>query len=398
MVWRAKHNFRPGAALLVVLFIVMAVTLISLGFIARSDKELACASNVETRMQMDYMAETGLVHAKNFIINPQSVDVCSDGYWAGGTGLYIENNGDYYDITVERDTSSLYEHCNYTITSESYRLDSDGDRISQSSMAAELKLDPCIGYWVGSTYMSETQVTVYGDIYCRGSLRGYADINGDAYAASTITASYIEGDSNSSTSAPISFPNVDEDDLIPTYTIGSKTYSAEPLSMYQLNTYHGPSMNNPAGIYYTNGDLVLQGNVSIYGVLVVGNDLYISGGDNYILSHKEPYSSIDTNHYPALVVDGYVYFYSYGQLYLEGLAQINNEIEVINNCSSSFFHVWGGLFIKNGNIDIYGGSSTDIEIEIIAAPEYTALEYLTDSGNYKRWVSAAGGFFKTISR
>ena len=395
----AKSGFRSGAALLVVLFIVMAVTLISLGFIARSDKELACACNVETRMQMDYMAEAGLVHAENFIINPQSVTVNNSGYWEGDTGLYVEDNGDYYDVTVAMDTSSNYDHCNYTITSQGYRLNDDGDKISKSDLTAEFRLDPCIALWVGSTYTSEVQTTVYGDVFCRGILRGVADINGDAYATSVITASYVEGHQNPLTSSPVSYPYIDKDDLVPTYKIGSTSYNAQELSEYVYNDYYKPSMNNPAGIFYTTGDLVLCGNVRIDGSVIVGDDLYVIGSGNYVISNKQPYSdSIDTNGYPAIVVNDVLSIQSYGQLYVEGLVQISSSIYVTRNCDSAYLRVWGGVFIRSGDIYIDGGSSTDIDILVVAAPEYTALEYLTDSGNYKRWVSAGGGFFKTISR
>ncbi|MHC4096666.1 MAG: hypothetical protein ACYSU3_11500 [Planctomycetota bacterium] len=39
---RIKRKKREGAALLIVLFVVMAITVLSLGFISRSDVELAC--------------------------------------------------------------------------------------------------------------------------------------------------------------------------------------------------------------------------------------------------------------------------------------------------------------------------------------------------------------------
>ncbi|MBA7693960.1 hypothetical protein ES703_102560 [subsurface metagenome] len=65
---------KRGAALLVVLFIVMAITILSLGFLSRSDVELACGGNMILRTQMDYLAESGLEHAKGLILNPQDVD------------------------------------------------------------------------------------------------------------------------------------------------------------------------------------------------------------------------------------------------------------------------------------------------------------------------------------
>jgi len=74
-----SKNSRPGAAMLVVLFVIMAATLISLGFIAKSDMELACGRNVSLRMQMDYLAQSGLTHAKALITNPQGADTAAFG-------------------------------------------------------------------------------------------------------------------------------------------------------------------------------------------------------------------------------------------------------------------------------------------------------------------------------
>ena len=56
---------QKGTALLVVLFIVMAITILSLGFLSRSDVELACGENMILKTKMDYLAESGLEHAKD---------------------------------------------------------------------------------------------------------------------------------------------------------------------------------------------------------------------------------------------------------------------------------------------------------------------------------------------
>ena len=61
------HNARSGAALLVVLLVVMVITILSLGFLSRSDVELACGQNMVLHTHMDYLAESGLEHAKGLI-------------------------------------------------------------------------------------------------------------------------------------------------------------------------------------------------------------------------------------------------------------------------------------------------------------------------------------------
>ena len=379
-------------ALLAVLFIVMAVTLISLGFVARSDRELACAANLSVRMQMDYMAETGLKHAEAFIVNPQSVDTVAVGYWQGGTGLQIAAGSDYYDISVVRDTSDATDHCSYTITSQAYRLNGV-QKISKSSLTASLRLDPCVALWVGDTYASEIQMTVNGDIYCGNDLGGIADINGDAFAAGIIAASYIEGDENAgvaSTDRPVEFPNIVIDTIKSQYMVGSSTYSVGQLSGDILsNTVLGPTMNNPAGIYYRNGNLKLDGSVKVYGTLLVRDDLQVKDSSNVVIAQKN---------YPAIVVGRDLNVREFGQLTVEGLVQVDDEIQIESNCVNSYLTVTGGVFIKTHNIDITGGAGTDIQMVFTAAPEKTALEYKMTDGTSKRWTSVGGTFYKKISR
>ncbi len=135
-------------ALLVVLFIVMTVTIVSLGFLSRSDVELACGQNMILRAQMDYLAESGLEHARGLLVNPPDPNL---GYWAGADGLQIvENSNDYYDVDVIQ--LPLVDPCDpnvcdYEITSTAYR-DKSGVRVGESILKAKLHIDPNTAYWV----------------------------------------------------------------------------------------------------------------------------------------------------------------------------------------------------------------------------------------------------------
>jgi type II secretory pathway component PulK len=65
-------------ALLLVLGIIMAITLLSLGFIARCDVELASGRSLAVRVQMDQMAVSALEHARGLLLNPQDA---AGAYW-----------------------------------------------------------------------------------------------------------------------------------------------------------------------------------------------------------------------------------------------------------------------------------------------------------------------------
>jgi hypothetical protein len=389
-------NARSGLALLAVLFIVMAITLISLGFLARSDRELACATNVPIRMQMDYLAQSGLNHAKALIINPQDVDISEDGYW-GQTGLDdglgLGSDNDYYDIEVNRDISDPdNNHSNYTIVSHAYRLNG-ADKISNSILAGNLRLDPCIALWTGSTLRGFPRVTVHGDTICGGDLRGDAAYNGDAFAVGYIFAGNVLGDSTADVAPedmPIIAPSIVMSDLNPTYWFEGSSYSAEALPPSLSPEPYELTLGNPAGIYYRDGNLQLNGDVTINGTLIVRDNLIINGTGNTITAEKN---------FPAMVVGMKTIFQNDGQLTVNGLVQINEELYIDSNCTEdAFFNVTGGLFIVQNAITINGGPPTDLTLKIIAAPELAALLYQKADKTYNRWTPAGGAFFKKIGR
>ncbi len=139
---------RKGAALLVVLFIVMAITVLSLGFLSRSDVELACGENMILRMQMDYLAESGLEHARGLIINDSNFS----GDWLAGGQQLVAGSSDYYDIDVNLltpiDPNDPNQPMDYEITSTAYR-ERGGERVGESILKAQLHIDPNTAYWAG---------------------------------------------------------------------------------------------------------------------------------------------------------------------------------------------------------------------------------------------------------
>jgi hypothetical protein len=188
---------RPGVALLTVLIIVMVITVLSLGFLARCDVELACGENMAMRTQMDYLAESGLEHARGLILSPQEV---GSEYWTGAVGQQIAGSSDYYEVGVTRDNSNPTDQCNYIIDCNSYRL-KNGERIGQSFISAQLRLDPCIAYWYHSNATISQRVTINGDVYCAGALSNSGIIDGDAFAGGSISGGTITGQKNASSGA-----------------------------------------------------------------------------------------------------------------------------------------------------------------------------------------------------
>jgi hypothetical protein len=374
---KRNKTTRRGAALLIVLFIVMAVTILSLGFLSRSDVALACGENMILRAQMDYLAESGLEHARGLIVNPQDV---SSEYWTGAVGQQlVTGSDDYYDVSVVK-----LGACNYQISSSAYRKKT-GEKIGQSNLRAELRLDPCIAYWAGSGTTISQGVVISGDVYCKGVLTNNGLIDGDVFANGLN--GNIRGQQKATGELSLAWPGLAAADFSSHYYIGSFSYSVRNIDPNVFDTHFGPDGGNPGGVCYCNGDLSLKGGVIINGTLVVNGNLRVSGTGNTIVAVRN---------FPALLVSGEVVMENGGTLMVEGLAQIGQRIAVSGGAENVDVKVSGGLFIENGGID--GVISDTVSVDITASPSAASIQTWTGTGTARRWGPAAGAFFKSIER
>ncbi len=372
---------------MVVLFVVMTVTILSLGFLSQSDVELSCGKNMILRTKMDYLAESGLEHAKGLILNPQDI---GGEYWTGATRQQLVGGSDeYYDVNVVK-----LGGCNYQITCEAYR-EKNGEKIGSSRIRGELRLDPGIGFWAGETWVSELQAIVNGDVYCVQDLKGQADINGDAFAGRNITATNIEGRKSALvTQTPVGWPGLDINNFSSNYYAGTMSYPVQVISpgTYTNSTF-GSALSEPPGVFYCNGNLELGGGVTINGMLVVDHNLTISDSNgtstNTITAGKN---------FPALLVGGEVIMNNGGKLEVKGLAQIYNRIYINTGAANVNVNITGGLFINIGNIDGLNASSATNSVTITAAPSLASIEIWPTPGNPVRWTPAGGAFFRSIKR
>ena len=331
---------------MVVLFIVMVITVLSLGFLSRSDVELACGANMVLRTQMDYLAESGLEHARGLILNPHDV---SSEYWTGGVGQQMAGGNDYYDIQVVRDDSDPMDRCNYSIDCNSYRLRA-GEKIGQSNISAQLRLDPCIACWSGTATTISQRVTINGDVYCAGNLYNSGNIGGDVFANGSVyvTGGTIEGQKNTSVAQPpVDWPAVQASDFSSTYYIGSSGYFPDIVGSYlHPSGSFVPSAGNRGGVRYCGSDARLPGDVNITGTLVVNGSLKISGSNNAITAVKN---------FPALLVSGDVIVEDDAILQINGLAVLDGKLQVSSD--STVVTILGGLLAGNGIVETTADSS-----------------------------------------
>ena len=365
---KISKNSRPGVAVLVVLFVIMVGTIISLSFIARSDVELAFGNNMALRMQMNYLAESGLAHAKAMIKNPQDAETDPNVFWAGDAQLQIEAGDDYYDLVVARDDSNPTDRCTYDISTRAYRLQ-DEQKTAQSYLNARLRLDPCIAYWTGADTTVSSRITVNGDVYCSGSLTNNGTIKGDVFA-SALTGG-AEGGHYDSSQANVTWPGLVVDDFTLQYyfwdEINEVYVACDP-------TFPAPGDDieigtDPAGVIVYNGQLILNQNVSINGTLIVNGDLILNGNSLTVTSEKN---------FPALIVNGDPNLAN-GQLTVTGMVQVGT---MYVGAAAGDITITGAL-VGQGGMNVEPGYAGNITIT--AGPMIASTKISPDGSTTVRW-------------
>jgi len=375
---------------MVVLFIVAAISVLSFGYVVKADRELSCADNTDFRMEMDYLGQTALNHAKALIINPQNVTTGSGGYWQGKDELKIKPGKDFYDITVAQSTGGLTPRCTYDVTINAYRKDG-GLRISETKLQSQLRFDPCIAYWSNASSSIPSNMLIYGDVYCNGTficsstLEGADTVVGDVY--SDTFAGWKTGQHYSKADITVEWPAIDADDYSGgDYYIDGVRYQCKILysdnySNIEMTT---DESSNPARLFYRPGNLKLQGNVKINGSLIINGDLLVEVGQASITA---------TKNFPAILADEKLIIINDGKLTVSGLVHVE-EMEVGD--SASDISITGGLFIEEKAIDIkddYSGTVT-----VTADPMLSSLKLEESDGDVLKWMPAGGAYYKSTKR
>ena len=318
---RTTRPCRRGVALLLVLGIIMAITLLSLGFIARCDVELASGRSLAVRVQMDQMAVSALEHARGLLLNPQDA---GGAYWTGDTSIQLDpNTNDFYDVTVTADPS---DECVFDVTCEAYRL-RQAEQVGNSSFAAVVRLDPAIGLWCGSDLSYRAAWSVVGDAYAAGTFTnlGVAGaVDGDLFAGGLSGG--IVGTYKDAGTLAMTWPPVTAGYSHPDYVISS----------IGPGTVSGGSYSSPK-IWRCSGNLTLDGALVINGMLLVEGDLVIKGVGARLTAAKN---------LPAAYVTGNLFLHGATDLQIEGLVAVDGSVLVGHGSDAE---IVGGLF-ANGEI------------------------------------------------
>ncbi len=338
-----------GVALLVVLGVIMAIAVVSLGFMARCDTELASGGNMAARLQMDQLAASGLEHARGLLLNPQEADGV---FWSGDTALQLDpNSSDFYDVEVVADPN---DSCTYEIAATAYR-DRSGQKAAESRLEATLRLDPVVGVWTAGDLTFRQDWSARGDIYAGGSLLNLGSIDGDAFSDG-LTGT-ITGRSNAAGALPLDWPTL-------SVTAFTSHYTTDLLAPGTLSSNLGPY--NPARVFYCYGNLIIQGPVTVDGMLLVADDLVIRGDGVRLLAPKNR---------PAVYVMGNLILHGATDLAIEGSVIVDGHVFVGHDTD---VRIVGGLFaqgeIVEATLDASGNANDAMLRNIPTWPGTGVLE------------------------
>ena len=130
-------------ALLAVLFIVFAITVISMGLLYRSDMALASGQNLCLRNQSDYLAWAGLEHARAYIQSYGSTALKEPNEISISQPPFTLDSSWYYDLNITASSSNESDPNNRIYT---YGVISEGWYGSASDPQAYSELHADIRY------------------------------------------------------------------------------------------------------------------------------------------------------------------------------------------------------------------------------------------------------------
>ena len=142
---RQSDHSHKGMAMLVVLFIVAAIAVVASGFIARSDAQLQSGYNYTLHAEADYLAWSGLEHARALVVSPDNMTALPG--WSGA-GIQLDaTTGAYYDLTIDAPVETFAADPNdpstytYSVLSSAYLIDGGTVR-ARSKLGGQLFYDP----------------------------------------------------------------------------------------------------------------------------------------------------------------------------------------------------------------------------------------------------------------
>ncbi|HEX8521794.1 MAG TPA: hypothetical protein VF669_06015 [Tepidisphaeraceae bacterium] len=300
----AGRKSRGGFAMVLVLSAIAIASVLGFAMLSGATLQTRARGNASRAAGAEFLAESGINLAFYYLQNPDLAPALnSSGYWSGTTSAVTIGSGTV-SVSVVRDSSDSWT---FEVTSTGTLGSVTGTAITRTQYARvyvrnEYKVKNAMAFNGGTTIPSFSSIS--GNIVCNGTLTMKSNVT---YSGGSITASGLSlalglPQLTYTTIQSYQVPAPSNNDVYQyrTYTVNGTTYNCDTLGVTTLTgtsgvTTLGSSTSNPAGVWYTSGNLTLGDNVKVAGTLVVGGNLVINGAG---------ISVTPKSGYPGLVVIG----------------------------------------------------------------------------------------------
>jgi len=308
------HRTRRGMALIMVLLVISFAAVCGMGMLSRSTLQGHMAISAQEAAKAEYLAESGVNLAMYYLQFPnQSPKAWSDPFWTGGDNISL-------GASVDGSVSIVIERVSTTGFQSTYKITSTGNisrgglsyaRVTTANVVVdyEYKVDTAAAF--AGSYIrlpARTSITIGG-----AKTNGSIDLDPGAFITGPITAPGGNVMSLSNfillqASKPLAIPSLDNGGVdlnrYLSYSWNGKVYKADNITSKVVGgTITGlppaASANNPAHVYYYDGDLTLQGAIITGTLIVRGGRVNIRGTASSTITPSVSLSSS----LPALMVE-----------------------------------------------------------------------------------------------
>jgi Tfp pilus assembly protein PilX len=300
---QATGRRHRGMALMLVLVVVALVAVLGYAMLASSTTQAQISSNAASIAQADCLAESGVNYALYCLQYPYNSPTPASTFWTGGT---ISLGSSVPGTVTVLITNPSNDGLNFLIQSSTSYTGSNGAAISRTVNSSVLLTrvfgvaNQAAGFASSVSFPASATVHITGDLHTTGSvvMNANSTISGNVYAQNLTLNNATPPAGFSQIATPASTVPTTVTDYT-TYTYNGVSYSAKLLTTDPVaGTTLGPTVTNPAGIYYTSNR-----NVNLNGVTINGSLLIKGSGTTGSLTVKAAGNTITPmSGFPGLVV------------------------------------------------------------------------------------------------
>jgi hypothetical protein len=344
-------------ALLLVVAVLATSAVLGMAMLSGGALQVQAAKNEAQVVGARALAESGVSLAAYYLQYPGKAPVRNgEGYWPGETGMSLGASvPGTVDVHVSRPSRNVYN-----VSSTGKAAGPSGELLSRT-IVCQLQINPGFATRYAANFSADTvlplSTTVWGDVQAAGKITNNGRIYGMAYWGTSATLGATgtwAGAAPLTSDTSVAVPTSTQLRDYRTYTYQGRTYQAGIISANTLGsgTTLGPTGDNPAGVYYRQGELSVGHYLTVNGTLIVDGQLSVTGGYGRITP---------ADGFPGLIVKSNLQLKGSGSvrdLTVSGVTWLGGSITSTGYVATGWFRFNGSLlFGDNGGVaGTFGGS------------------------------------------